>query len=113
AENGLVGVTLFVLFLGGLTATLARRWRDVTPIARRWASASVAAGAVLIGQCTVDWLWDIPGLTGLAMLGLGLGAALIDLPDVARPPLRSSLRGARSAIPLAAAALLVTAIYMS
>ena len=92
SETGAVGALLFVLFLGAIGATFAQRWRATPPIARRWACAAAAAGAVLIGQCFVDWLWEIPGLAGIGVLALGLAIAWLDLPEHAPQPRRASGR---------------------
>jgi len=86
AETGAVGTLLFVVFLGAIGATFVLRWRATPPASRRWACAAAAAGAVLIGQCFVDWLWEIPGLAGLGVLALGLAVAWLDLPELAPQP---------------------------
>lgn len=114
AETGLVGALLFALFLGAVAGSCARRWRSAPAGTRRWASAAAAAGAVLLGQSIVDWLWEIPGLAGLGMLALGLAVALITLPDapVAASP-RARLRAALPALALLLAALVVSAVYLA
>ena len=90
SEDGAVGVGLFVVFLGGLGAVLRSRWRTLAPAARRHVVAPAAAGAVLIGQSTVDWIWLIPGLTAVGLFALGVAAALVAAPaeneEVSRPP---------------------------
>ena len=114
AETGAVGALLFALFLGAVAMTFAGRWRTAPPQARRWASASGAAGFVLIGQSAVDWLWEIPGLAGLGVLALGLAVALMSVPEraAAQPAPRSSLRLVTAGA-LAVAALAVTSAYLS
>ena len=114
SETGAVGILLFVLFLGAIGTTFALRWR-MTPLAsRRWACAAAAAGAVLIGQCFVDWLWEIPGLAGLGVLALGLAVAWLDLPEHAPQPLQRAVLARRGVtVVLVLAALVVTAIYLS
>ncbi len=114
AETGLVGALLFVLFLGAVAVTFATRWRAASPDTRRWTSASAAAGMVLIGQCFVDWLWQIPGLAGLGVLALGLSAALVSLPERAESDEqpRLSVR-ALSAAALAVAVVVTAGVYLS
>jgi O-antigen ligase len=75
AENGAVGVLLFVAFLGGIIATLARGWKGLSNPERRHAIAPAAAGAVLVGQSAVDWIWLIPGLTAIGIFALAVAAA--------------------------------------
>jgi len=104
AETGTIGIALFGLFLGAVTATFVRGWRTTSVAARRWASACASAGLVILGQSTVDWLWEIPGLAGLGLLALGLATALMSLPEQASPE-----RGQKPAVRAATAALLVLA----
>ena len=114
SETGAVGILLFALFLGAIGTTFARRWRATPPAARRWACAAAAAGAVLIGQCFVDWLWEIPGLAGLGVLALGLAVAWLDLPEHAPQPRERAVLARRAVtVVLVLAALVVTAIYLS
>jgi hypothetical protein len=115
SETGIVGALLFALFLGGVGATFVTRWRTASLPARRWASAAGAAGAVLVGQCFVDWLWEIPGLAGLGVLALGLAIAFLDLPEEEGSPERGAGLAARTAgtVALVVAALAVTAVYLS
>ena len=49
-------------------------WRRLAPRGSASAIAPAAAGAVLIGQSTVDWIWLIPGLTAIGIFcALGRG----------------------------------------
>jgi len=75
SEEGIVGVLLLALFLGGLAITMRGGWRRLDPAARRHAIAPAAAGAVFIGQSMVDWIWLIPGLTAIGILALSVAAA--------------------------------------
>ena len=75
SETGAVGLVLLALFLGGLAVALGSGWRRLGDAARRPAAAAAAAGAVLIGQSTVDWIWLIPGLTAIGIFSLALAAA--------------------------------------
>lgn len=78
AETGLVGGLLFLGFLLAVALALARTVFRLPLASRRWASALAAGGTVVIAQATVDWLWLIPGLAGLALLCIGLAVALGD-----------------------------------
>lgn len=63
AELGLVGGVALMVFLGGLAAGFARRRNDI--------AVAVGCGGVVIVwliHTSVDWLWNLPGLTGLALL---------------------------------------------
>jgi hypothetical protein len=91
SENGLVGIGLFALFVAGLGTALFRGLRRLTNDERRPAVAAAAAGTVLLGQSTVDWIWLIPGLTAIGILSLSLAAAQ------ASP--RSALKAPRVRIP--------------
>ena len=114
SETGAVGTLLFVLFVGAIGMTFLTRWRTTPATARRWACAAAAAGAVLIGQCFVDWLWEIPGLAGLGVLALGLAVAWLDLPEHgSEPQQRSPVPRTVGTAVLAIAALIVTTIYLS
>jgi tetratricopeptide (TPR) repeat protein len=75
AELGIVGATLLLAFLLATSVAIARTLASAGEN-RRWIGAAAAVGAVLIAQSAVDWLWLIPGLTGLAMFALGLAVAL-------------------------------------
>jgi tetratricopeptide (TPR) repeat protein len=68
----------------------------------------------MLGQSTVDWLWQIPAMAGLGLLCLALGVAVVTAPEAAAAPVRAKLpwRIAAIAVP-ALSALLVAAIYLS
>lgn len=99
AENGIVGALLLGAMLIAAALAIARGWRDASPDERRLASGLVAASAVLLVQSSVDWLWAIPGLTGLALVCLAVGVAI-----VAHPRTEEPARG-RAWLPLRAASL--------
>jgi len=119
SENGIVGALLLLLFLGGCAASVRSGWPRLSHSARRDALAPAAAGAVLIGQSAVDWMWLIPGLTALGLLLLALGAAhgaLAATVEQARPSLpRSARRFGRVAAVgmLVMAAASILALYLS
>lgn len=73
--TGLLGLGLFLAWLGGLGLAIARRVRTGDERERVWAAGLAAAGATVLAQASLDWLWLLPGLFGLAVLALGLAAA--------------------------------------
>jgi hypothetical protein len=111
AETGVVGTLLLAGMLVAALLALVRGWSAATDDERRWASALTAAGVVLVGQSLVDWLWLIPGLTGLGLLCLGVGVATVSVPRVPAPPPARAWNAAR-VIPLAAAAL-VACVFLA
>jgi tetratricopeptide (TPR) repeat protein len=74
AEDGLVGAALFLAFLIGIGLAVAESARAAPIPDRRLIAGLAAAGAAVLAQSATDWLWLIPGLTGLAFLALGLAA---------------------------------------
>ncbi len=122
SENGIVGVALFALFLGGMAAVLRRGWRSLDPAGRRHAIAPASAAVVFLAQSQVDWMWLIPGLSAIAVLALSISAAQAEISaqeDGAPPAARKSPQGlARIARPaalsgLAAATLSMLALLLS
>jgi O-Antigen ligase len=114
AETGLVGLLLLLAMPVAAFVAVVRGWRALPPPARRPASALLATAAVMLGQSTVDWLWQIPAMAGLGLICLALGVAIVSAPETA-PALakpRLPLRIVAIAVP-ALAALLVGAIYLS
>jgi tetratricopeptide (TPR) repeat protein len=108
SQLGLVGAALLVAFLVATGVAIARTSASANAN-RRWTGAAAAVGAVLIAQSAVDWLWLIPGLTGLAMFALGLAVALGAAPEAPatgearRPWLRLAAGGACCAVAVAVA----------
>jgi tetratricopeptide (TPR) repeat protein len=92
SETGAVGLGLMVLFIAGILLAVGRSWRRLSADARRSAVAMLAAGMVLMGQSLVDWIWLIPGLTGVGVLALALAAAQATRRTSAQEP-ASSRRG--------------------
>jgi len=84
AEKGVVGTLAFLAFLVAIALAVAGRWSTATLAGRRWASALLAAAAVVLGQSAVDWIWLVPGVTGMAFLCSGLAIAALG------PPVRSA-----------------------
>lgn len=81
AELGVVGVGAFLLFLGGLAASIGSHWRDAPQATRWWASALLASATVGLGQAMVDWIWLVPGVVGVCFLLAGLGLAALREPN--------------------------------
>ena len=112
AETGVVGTLLFLCFLGGIVVAVLGRWRNAPPETRWVASGLLAAAAVVLGQSAVDWIWLIPGVTGLAFLCGGLGLAALRAPGAERSEGHPILRRAAAALAVVAA-LGVTSVYLS
>lgn len=106
-ELGLVGLLLLAMIAVGAGGAIVRGWRTTPPDVRRAASAMAAVGAVLVGQLAVDWMWLIPGVTGIGLFCLATSAAMVV--RASGPPLTPS-RG-RLTVPraLMAAGLLAAA----
>jgi O-antigen ligase len=68
AELGLVGLLLLAVFLGGVIAAARRAVRSDAAVAAGPAAAALA-WAVHAG---LDWDWEMPALTGVAILLAGL-----------------------------------------
>jgi hypothetical protein len=113
AETGVVGFALLLLFLAALVAALARGWRAVGPEVRRPAVALAAAGAVVIGQNTVDWLWLITGLTGLGIVSLTLAATMVGRASEELAAPRRGLGWSLAAAGLGVAAVSVLLVFLS
>jgi hypothetical protein len=113
AETGLVGL----LLLGGAcvaaVVALIRGWRRATLPERRWSSAMIAAAAVLLSQSTVDWLWQIPGLTGLGFMCLGIGVAIVAVPRAGEGPAPRPRAWQAIRLVPALSAVLVGALFLS
>lgn len=117
AETGLIGMALILLTGACAGRLLVRRWRLADASARRWASALLAAAVAVLAQTTVDWLWAIPGLMGVAVLCIGLAIAVLADPGEAalqgRTPrvLDHALRAVAVCAALAVAALVASDSY--
>jgi O-antigen ligase len=111
AETGLIGSGLFALWLIALAVAIARRARLAGSGERTVVAGLAAAGAVVVAQSSVDWLWLIPALFGLAVLALGLAATSEEDVEAGRP-WRLAPRALLGAI-LFAAILSVGALFLS
>lgn len=82
AELGVVGAILLAVFLVAMGVALVRGVRrqlgDLRLLHARHAVAGLAAaGATVLGQAAVDWIWLVPGVTGTGILCLALGAGAV------------------------------------
>jgi hypothetical protein len=111
AETGLIGTALFALWLGALALAIAGRARLAGPAERTTIAGLAAAGAVVVAQSTVDWLWLIPALFGLAVLALGLAATGED--DIEESCAWGLAPRALAGVALFAAILSVSALFLS
>jgi hypothetical protein len=96
AEYGLLGLAALGLALGGVAVSARRAWLRA-PSLTAGAIAGLATWAVHAG---VDWDWEMPALTLVAMLLAGL---VLAASDAEAPPWRA---GPRLALGLGVAALL-------
>lgn len=122
AELGVVGALLFVTFLVALGVALVKGVRGQPLHVRHAVAGLAAAGAVALGQSTVDWIWLVPGAMGVGILCLALAAGTVSPSAetagvrVAGGGWRAARAGLRHGLPVAgllAAALLVLAIFLS
>lgn len=111
AETGLIGTGLFGLWLAALGFAIGRQSRRAAPRERAAVAGLAAAGTVVIAQSSVDWLWLIPALFGLAVLALGLAARGED--DDEGPLPRSLASRAVMGLALTAAILSVGTLFLS
>jgi O-antigen ligase len=113
AETGAVGAALFAAFLIALAAAAWRGWRFASRPTRRAAAGLAAAGAVVLGQGSVDWFWLIPGVMGLGIFCLALAAALLAPPPAAPPSPGRRWAGVAVALALLGAAASVLVLFLS
>jgi hypothetical protein len=115
AETGLVGFLLFGTFLVALIVAFARGWRSAPAAIRRPAVALAAGGAVVIGQNSIDWLWLIPGITGLGLFSAALATGMVSQPAraPALAPTRRSIAWPAVAVGLVLAAISVVLPFLA
>jgi O-antigen ligase len=87
AELGVVGLALLLAFLGGVAACARTAWR-LDPSSAAGPVAVLAAWAVHAG---LDWDWEMPGLTLVAILLAALLVARSQRMDPPRNPPRAPL----------------------
>lgn len=105
SQTGLVGAVLFAGFLGvaflqGRIRHEVRSPRDIV------AAAALAPVALWLVYGSLDWLWELPGVTAPALAWLGMACGL-SRPERTRPPVRG--RRARPAFAVLAASVAVAA----
>jgi hypothetical protein len=91
-QTGVVGAILFSGFLVLALLQLAPI-RRAPPFAR---GVAVSTGAVFLYwfvHGSVDWFWDVPGLSAPAFAALGLAAAVVRKPWAEAVPRRRPVRG--------------------
>ena len=84
AELGIVGIALLALFLGAMAVIAGRAHR----LAPTLAAGPAAAFATYVAHSPLDWDWEMPAVTLIAMI---LGGALIAIAD---DQSSSAIRGA-------------------
>ncbi len=85
AELGLVGVALLLAFLGGV-AVAARTAQRRSPAL---AAGPIAGVVVYVAHAPLDWDWEMPAVTLVALVLMGL---LLALSESSRQPAVGSLR---------------------
>lgn len=76
SQTGLVGAALFFGFLAAAVGAAVHAWRQHEALAGAVASTGVVVAAFWLVHGSVDWLWEIPALTGPALASLGLASGL-------------------------------------
>ncbi len=108
AHTGIVGAALFGGFLLAVAWGVARLWRRRgDPATRAAAGAALMPGVIWLAHGSVEWLWEFPLLSGLALAFAGAVLAT-DRPAAAEQPEPSEDAPPRS--PRAQRALAVGAI---
>jgi hypothetical protein len=79
AELGLVGFAFLLAFLAGVATVAARGWRRE----RALAAGPIAALVVWLTHSAIDWDWEMPALTLVAFVLLGLLVAASETAPVA------------------------------
>ena len=113
AELGAVGLLLLLAFLAALAVALIRgvRWERLKSwgppgelvYMRHAIGGLAAAGAVVLGHALVDWIWQVPAVTGLGLYALALAAGIAAPGRAAvREPAPEGVWGREGAQPTAA-----------
>jgi hypothetical protein len=79
AELGLVGLALLATFLAGIALAA----RDAIRVAPAQAAGLIAGFVVWVAHAPLDWDWEMPALT---LVALGLGGALLALGESPEQP---------------------------
>lgn len=75
-QTGLVGAALIVVFLAAALAGGIVARTSTGPAGRDVVAAAFALFAYWLAHGSIDWLWEIPALTGIAIGSVGLAAAI-------------------------------------
>lgn len=84
AELGIVGTLLLAAFFAAIGVALARGVRGQALRTRHAIAGLAGGGAVVVGQSTVDWIWAVPGVTGIGLLALGLASGIASAREAER-----------------------------
>ena len=111
-QTGLVGAVLFsgFLILALLQLALTRR---APPFSRGLAVSSGAVFLYWFVHGSVDWFWDVPGLSAPAFAALGLAAAVIRKPWAERPRRSPALGWSVAAVAFVAVAFTLVPPWLS
>ena len=79
AELGAVGLLLLAGFLLAALVSAARRLRAAAGEERSAVAALIAVFVVFLLEAAIDWIWQIPAVTGVAVVAVGVatGAATV------------------------------------
>lgn len=116
AETGLVGAFLFAVFLVALAVAILAGVRGATLSTRHAVAGLTAAGVVVLAQALVDWIWLVPGVTGIGLICLALAAGIVSEPRAPAAPAgraRVALTRVVPAIALLAAAVSVSLVFLA
>jgi glycerol uptake facilitator-like aquaporin len=78
AELGIVGFAFLALFLAGVAIAATRAWR-IDPARSTGPAAALVVWAT---HCAIDWDWQMPALTLVALVLAGLLVSIADDADV-------------------------------
>lgn len=88
AELGLVGLVLLGMLVGGV-AVAARRAHRTSPL---FTSGAIGAIVAYAAHAPLDWDWQMPGVTLVALVLAGMVLAASSLPDARAPRLSEEPR---------------------
>jgi O-antigen ligase len=90
AELGVIGAVLLLTFLGGVALAARDAWRA----APAQAAGAIAAFVVYVAHSPLDWDWQMPAVTLIALVLAGLLVAIGDGVELASRPARTARAGA-------------------
>lgn len=106
-ELGAPGALFLLVFIAGAAAAA---WSARRAVDRRLAVAGIGAGSAWMVHTSVDWLHNLPGVTGIALLCLALLAvAGRDVADEDQPPTADTRPFGRAALIVGLCALALLA----